>query len=69
MDLGPHAAFISWSYASVLLTIGGLIGWLVFDGRRQMAALRDLEARGVKRRSSVGSGASDDDSLGPGVRK
>ena len=27
-------------------------GWLVYDGRRQRAALADLEARGVKRRSA-----------------
>ena len=30
----------------------GLIGWLIADGRRQRAALADLEARGVRRRSS-----------------
>lgn len=50
MDLGPHAAFIWISYAAVVLVIGGLIGWLVADGRRQAAALQDLEARGVRRR-------------------
>ncbi len=51
MDLGQHAAFIWASYAAVALTLAGLIGWLVMDGRRQMAALKDLEARGVKRRT------------------
>lgn len=52
MDLGPHAFFIWASYAVVIATVGGLIAWLVFDGRRQLAALRDLESRGVKRRSA-----------------
>lgn len=52
MDLGPHAAFIWMSYAAVVVVIGGLIAWLVADGRRQQAALKALEQRGVRRRSS-----------------
>ncbi len=68
MDLGPHAAFIWWSYASVVLTIGGLIGWLMFDGRRQAAALRDLEARGVKRRSATDHAALIDNKSTTGAR-
>lgn len=52
MDLGPHAAFIIASYALFALVLGLLIAWLVADGRRQAAALADLEARGVRRRSS-----------------
>ncbi len=52
MDLGPHAAFIWASYAAVTIVIGGLLLWLFYDGRRQLAALKDLEARGVKRRFS-----------------
>lgn len=52
MDLGPHAAFIWISYAATALVISGLIAWLIADGRRQRAALEDLEARGVRRRSS-----------------
>jgi heme exporter protein D len=52
MDLGPHAAFIWISYAATALVVGGLIAWLAADGRRQRAALADLEARGVRRRSS-----------------
>ena len=51
MDLGTHAAFIWASYAAVAIVLASLIGWLVFDGRRQQSALNDLEARGVKRRS------------------
>lgn len=52
MDLGPHAAFIWMSYAAVAIVIGGLIAWLIADGRRQHAALKELEQRGVRRRSS-----------------
>ena len=52
MDLGPHAAFIWASYGAVTIVVGGLLLWLFYDGRRQLAALEDLEARGVKRRSS-----------------
>jgi len=60
MDLGPHAAFIWASYAVVTATIVGLIVWLAADGRRQRAALKALEERGVRRRS-----ASTDPSEGP----
>ena len=52
MDLGPHATFIWISYAATTAVIVGLIAWLFADGRTQAAALADLEARGVRRRSS-----------------
>jgi len=52
MDLGPHAAFIWTSYAAVFLGIALLVAWIVLDGRRQRAALKDLEVRGVRRRSA-----------------
>ncbi len=54
-DLGPHATFIWLSYIAVVIVITGLISWLIFDGQRQRAALKDLEDRGVRRRSSVSS--------------
>ena len=52
MSLGPYAGFIWASYGAAALVIAVLIAWLVLDGRRQSAALADLEARGVKRRSA-----------------
>lgn len=61
MSLGPHAAFIWLSYAVVALGLGCLLVWLILDGRRQRAALADLEARGVRRRPvgpSAESGAT-----------
>lgn len=41
-DLGPHAAFILWSYAATFTVIGGLVAWIVADHRarsRELAAL------------------------------
>ena len=52
MDLGPHAAFIWLSYATVTVTIIGVILWLIADGKRQAADLAALERSGVKRRSA-----------------
>lgn len=49
MDLGPHAGFILASYGATVAVVAGLLSWLVFDGKRQVRALADLEARGVKR--------------------
>ncbi len=49
--LGPYAAFIVWSYLTAALVVLGLIGWVVGDYRRQRATLRDLEAKGITRRS------------------
>jgi heme exporter protein D len=52
MNLGPFAGYIWASYGLAALVIGGLIAWLVVDGRKQARALADLETRGVKRRSA-----------------
>lgn len=52
MSLGPHAAFIWASYGAMLLVIVALVIWLVADGRRLERRLADLEARGIRRRSS-----------------
>jgi heme exporter protein D len=52
MDLGPHAAFIWSSYGAFILIVGALIGWILFDARRQANALADADRRGLKRRSA-----------------
>ena len=52
MDLGPQAATIAMCYAAVVLVVGGLIAWLVADGRRLAQQLADLEERGIRRRSA-----------------
>jgi heme exporter protein D len=51
MDLGPHAAFIWTAYGAVALGLGGLIAWLILDGREQERRLDEFAARGIKRRS------------------
>lgn len=52
MDLGPHAGFIWISYAAVTAVVGALTAWLIFDGKKQAAAMEDLEKRGARRRSA-----------------
>ena len=42
-DLGPHAAFIWASYVLMALVLGGLITWLIIDGRKQAALLAALD--------------------------
>jgi heme exporter protein D len=59
MDLGPHAAFVWASYAVVAAVLAGLIAWLVVDGRRQQRLIDELEARGVRRRSSTGGSGTE----------
>jgi heme exporter protein CcmD len=41
MDLGPYAGFIIAAYGAAVLVVVALIAWV----------LRDLEARGITRRS------------------
>lgn len=52
IELGPHAAYIVWSYAGVLAVVAGLIAYVRWDGRRVAGKLRALEERGVRRRSA-----------------
>jgi heme exporter protein D len=56
MELGPHAAFIVGSYAAAALIVLALVGWVTLDYRAQTRHLRDLEARGVSRRSARQAG-------------
>lgn len=51
INLGPYASFIVASYALVAAVVLLLIVWIAVDYRRQTAQLRDLEARGISRRS------------------
>lgn len=57
-SLGPYASFIVTSYALVALVVAVLILWIALDFRRQTLTLRDLEARGVTRRSAQTPGKS-----------
>jgi heme exporter protein D len=53
IDLGQHAEFIVWGYIGVAIGTLALIGWVLFDSRRVAAQLKDLDARGIRRRSST----------------
>jgi heme exporter protein D len=52
LDLGPHYASILVSYGLALLVVAALVSWVVIDHRQQQRLLNELEARGVRRRSS-----------------
>ena len=51
MSLGPYAPFIVTSYVLVAAVVLMLIAWIAIDYRSQQRQLRELEARGVVRRS------------------
>ena len=51
MSLGPYASFIVTAYALVAVVLVLLIGWVITDYRSQTQRLRELDARGVTRRS------------------
>jgi heme exporter protein D len=51
MSLGPYASYIVTSYTLVTAIVLILIVWIAIDYRRQKERLRELEARGVTRRS------------------
>ncbi|WP_271510445.1 heme exporter protein CcmD [Bradyrhizobium sp. CCBAU 11357] len=51
MSLGPYASFIVTSYAAAALVVMILIGWVMLDYRSQTQRLRELEQRGITRRS------------------
>ena len=51
MALGPYASFVLTSYLLAAVVVAVLIGWIALDYRSQTRRLRDLEQRGVVRRS------------------
>lgn len=57
-SLGPYASFIVTSYLLVGFVVAGLIVWVGRDYQKQKQILRDLEARGVTRRSAQPPGTS-----------
>lgn len=46
-----HASYVFAAYAVSALGIGGLFLWALLDQMTQQRSLRDLEERGVRRRS------------------
>lgn len=47
-----HETFVALAYGATALTIGGLVLTIFLDGRARKRELADLEARGVRRRST-----------------
>ncbi len=60
-DLGPHAGFIIASYVLFFATLAGMIGWIWIDGAGLARTLKDLDARGIRRRSAEAGPLSKDD--------
>ncbi|MCB1548371.1 MAG: heme exporter protein CcmD [Hyphomicrobiaceae bacterium] len=56
IDLGPHTRFIVVAYVLAAAVLAALIVWLYADGRRLAARLKELDERGVKRRSATRGG-------------
>jgi len=51
MDLGPHAGFIIAAYGAATVVVLALVAWVLLDYAAQRRILRDLETRGITRRS------------------
>jgi heme exporter protein D len=52
IELGPYAGYIIGAYAGVTVLVITLVGYVLWDARRVAARLKDLEDRGVRRRSA-----------------
>ncbi|MGI9520033.1 MAG: heme exporter protein CcmD [Hyphomicrobiaceae bacterium] len=50
LDLGKHAVFIWASYGIVTLVLVLMIAWLIADGLRYTARLKEFDERGIGRR-------------------
>ncbi|MBT9290879.1 heme exporter protein CcmD [Prosthecodimorpha staleyi] len=51
--LGPHWGFIVAAYLVTAVVVLGLIVWIRADLAAQRRTLKDLEARGLRRRSDA----------------
>ncbi len=51
IDIGQHAEYIIGAYAITGLLVGALIIWINRDYATQEKRLKDLEAKGIRRRS------------------
>lgn len=46
-----HIAYVTAAYLGAALTIVGLALWILLDQRARRRELKDLEARGIRRRA------------------
>jgi heme exporter protein D len=51
-SLGPHSGFILAAYAASVIIVLAVLGWVLADGMLLRRQMRDLEARGIRRRSA-----------------
>lgn len=56
--IGPHWEFITASYAATILVIGGLVAWVLLDGREQRQLLDLVDRHDRKDAASPGGDAS-----------
>lgn len=47
-----HAAYVAAAYLASVIGIVGLVAWILYDQAAQKRALKELEARGIRRRSA-----------------
>jgi heme exporter protein D len=47
-----HVEFIVAAYSVTAIVMAGLLVWLVADGRAVTRRLKELDARGIRRRSA-----------------
>jgi heme exporter protein D len=50
-DPWAWAGHIYAAYGITALVLAALVGWLIWDGRRQQRRIADLEARGIRRQA------------------
>lgn len=62
IDLGPHAGFIFWAYAGVVIGVAGVILYTLWDARHVKARLKTLDDKGIRRRSAGVPGKAPPDS-------
>lgn len=51
MGAGSYAIFIAGAYGAAVAIVAGLIAWIVLDRRHLIRSIRELEAKGMTRRS------------------
>ena len=52
MDAAAHTGFILAAYLLTAVVLAGMIVWIALDARTQRRRLAELEAQGIRRRSS-----------------
>ncbi len=55
--MSAHALYVTAAYASSVVVLAALIGWILFDSHARKRELAELDSDGVRRRSDKsGSG-------------